>query len=229
MTKLNVKKRNETETGKQYNKRLRSSGEVPANIFGLKKDSISIAVNPIELTKIITNSKLQKNQVITLVFDEKNEENVLISDVDINLINNQIMHVDFIRVNEKQPVSINVPIKSTGTAVGQKLGGVLVNAKRTVLISCLPSDIPEYIDVDITELNIGDNIRASNLSLDSKLTLVSDPYDVLVKIESTKVSKSFDSEDLDDDAAEGDEAEGGEAEGSAEASEGDSAESGDDA
>ena len=224
MTKLNVKKRNETETGKQYNKRLRSSGEVPANIFGLKKESVSIAVNPIELTKIITNSKLQKNQVLTLVFDEKNEENVLISDVDINLINNQIRHVDFVRVDEKQPVSINVPIKSTGTAVGQKLGGVLVNAKGTVLISCLPSDIPVFIEVDITDLNIGENIRASNLSLDSKLTLVSDPYDVLIKIESTKVSKSFDSEDLDDDATESDEAEG-----SAEASGGDSDESADDA
>ena len=126
MIKLNGKKRNDTEKGKKFTKQLRKNGQLPAVIIGGAKDSIAIEINTIEYAKIIENSDYHRNQLITIVFDDQTEENVITRQVDRNRMNNQLIHVDFIRISDDQKVEIEIPVVAVGQAKGQKLGGVLV-------------------------------------------------------------------------------------------------------
>lgn len=189
MIEIKAEKRN--ELGKQAVKKLRSSGFIPATIFGLTIDPKSIKLSPIELTKVVQKSELKKNQIICINIDGENDEVVMIKDVDFNLTNNRLNHVDFIRISDAIPVIVPVPVTPQGTAKGQKLGGVLVIPKRTVLIQSLPKEIPVSIPVDISDLGIGESIRAMHLEIGDGISLVSDKNDVLLKVESTKVSKEL--------------------------------------
>ena len=83
-----------------------------------------------------------------------------------------------------------MPIRVEGTSAGQRLGGVLVKPKSTVKVKCLPNEIPVDIEVDVTPLKIGENIRTENLSLSGSQQITSNPKDILVKVESTKISKA---------------------------------------
>lgn len=192
MGTLNASQRKEKETGKKYARKIRREGEVPAVIYGDNKPPVNIFLNPIVYKKLLVGSEYKKNALFDIIVDESTTERVITKHVEVNSINNEFIHIDFLRVSEKNPIQVDVPIRIDGVSAGQRLGGVLVIQKRTVTVESLPDSIPVDIEVDITALSIGGNIRAGDLKIDDDITLISNKKDILVKVESTKVSKVAD-------------------------------------
>ena len=180
---------------------MRNQGDVPAVIYGQKKDPLSISLNPVDYIKLLNGSEFKKNVILELVTDNNQTERVITKEIKVNPINNQFIHIDFLRVDDKSPIQIDVPIRVEGIAAGQRLGGVLVKPKATVRLNCLPTEIPVDVEVDVTDLNIGENFRTEELSLQGSQEIISNPRDILVKVESTKVSKVAAQEAEGDDAA----------------------------
>lgn len=185
-----IKAKQKNESGKKSAKEIRNAGDVPAIIYGQKKSPVSISMNPVDFVKQLNNSPFKQNEIFDVEINGDQKERVIAKKISVNPINNQFIHIDFLRVDDKHPIVVNIPIRTEGVSAGQRLGGVLVKPKTTVKIKCLPSDIPVDIEVNVTGLGIGDNVRTEQLSLSGSQTIVSNPKDILVKIESTKISKT---------------------------------------
>jgi len=192
MGTLNASQRKEKETGKKYARKIRREGEVPAVIYGDNKPPLNIFVNPVVYKKLLVRSEYKKNMLFDIIIDENTTERVITKQVEVNPINNEFIHIDFLRISEKNSIQVDVPIRIDGISAGQRLGGVLVIQKRTVTVEALPDSIPVDIKVDITALSIGGNIRAEDLIIDHDVALISNKKDILVKVESTKASKVAD-------------------------------------
>ena len=190
MTTINAKEKSKNESGTKFAKQIRSNGWVPAVIYGEKQDPVSISLDPVDFVKQLNNSAYKKNQVFEIKVSDSLTERVITKEMKVNPINNQFIHIDFLRISDKKPIEINVPIRVEGTSAGQRLGGVLVKPKSTVKVKCLPTEIPVDIEVDVSPLNIGENIRTENLTVSGSQQITSNPKDILVKVESTKISKA---------------------------------------
>tara|TARA_A100001015_G_C15040052_1_gene739020 strand:+ start:2535 stop:3161 length:627 start_codon:yes stop_codon:yes gene_type:complete len=199
MTSLTAKKRDKATTGKKYAKEIRSNGLVPAVIYGDKKEPISITLDPVQFLKELNQSDFKKNQIFEISIDE-NIERVITKEINVNPINNQFIHIDFQRVKDDVSLVVNIPVKVNGISAGQRLGGVLVKPQTTVKIKCLPNEIPVNIEIDVTELKIGENFRVNEIELQGSQSILSNPKDILVKVESTKVSKTATAEPGQDEA-----------------------------
>ena len=189
MTTLKAKERQKDSIGKKFAKKIRNQGEVPAVIYGDNKEPLSISLDPVEYVKQLNHSEYKKNSIFEIEVDGSKVERVITKEINVNPMNNQFIHIDFLRVNDNHPIEINVPIRVEGISAGQRLGGVLVRPKSTIRVSCLPTEIPVDVEVDVTPLTIGENFRTQQISLEGSQTIVSNPKDILVKVESTKVSK----------------------------------------
>jgi large subunit ribosomal protein L25 len=180
----------DSESGKKFAKAIRNEGNVPAVIYGQKKPPVAISLDPVYLVKQLNASDYKRNQIFVITIDGAQSERVIAKDINVNPVNNQFIHVDFLRVNDNDPIQVNIPVRTNGISAGQRLGGVLVRPKSAVLIECLPQDIPVEIVVDVTDLKIGENIRTHQLSVSGSQKVISNPNDILIKIESTKLSKA---------------------------------------
>ena len=201
MTSLTASKREKKAIGKKYAKEIRNNGLVPAIIYGDKKDPLSIMLDPVQFLKELNQSEYKKNQIFEITID-KDLERVITKEINVNPINNQFIHIDFQRVKDDVPLVVNIPIKVNGISAGQRLGGVLVKPKSTVKIKCLPNEIPINIEIDVTKLKIGENFRVHDIELKGSQSILSNPKDILVKVESTKVSKTATAEsEQNDDSA----------------------------
>jgi large subunit ribosomal protein L25 len=187
MATLNAKLKE--KSGKKQSKKIRTEGLVPAVIYGEKLAPVSISLNPVEFVKQLNHSKFKKNQIFEVLIDNGANEKVITKEINVNPLNNQFVHIDFLRVSDTTLLSVNVPIDISGTAAGQRLGGVLVKQKTYVKVDCVPSEIPENIKIDVTKLGIGDSFRVKDI-ITSDVTISSNPNDILVKIDSTKLSKT---------------------------------------
>jgi large subunit ribosomal protein L25 len=190
MATIKAKQKSTSESGKKFAKSIRNEGRVPAVVYGEKKDPVAITVDPVEFMKELNKSDYKKNQVFELNIDDNHTERVITKEIKVNPINNQFIHIDFFRVDDAHPIQVNVPIRTTGISAGQRVGGVLVTPKRVVKVECLPNDIPVDIGVDVSGMGIGDNIRVQDLNVTGSQTVISNPKDILIKVESTKLSKT---------------------------------------
>jgi large subunit ribosomal protein L25 len=173
--------------GKGPARRQRLTGMIPAVLYGGKKDTLALSVNAKHVTKIL-RSETGHNSIFTVQLAGGNEERAMVKDWQLNPITGVLIHVDLLRIAMDVRMRVKVPVHPFGEAQGVKLqGGVFETVTREVEIECLPGDIPEEFKVDVTELMIGKQIRASDLQMDpEKLKLVSDPQRVLFHVVTLK-------------------------------------------
>jgi large subunit ribosomal protein L25 len=164
-----------TDVGKGANRRLRALGRVPGVLYGGKKETVALALDPKAIIGII-RSHGGVNTIFELgVKGAKGKENVMIREYQLEPVEHQLLHADLVRVAMDKELTLDVAIELTGTAVGVKLsGGMMDFVTRAVEISCLPKDIPETIVADISHLELGQYLRASELKLPPSVKLVSD-------------------------------------------------------
>ncbi|MGX9132862.1 50S ribosomal protein L25/general stress protein Ctc [Rummeliibacillus sp. JY-2-4R] len=158
---------------------LRKNGFVPAVVYGYQTDSTSIAVNARDFEKTLREDG--KNAVITLDI-EGNQIKAVINDAQRDTLKGQLIHLDFLAVNMSESLEVSVPIVTTGESVGVKENGVLQQPNREVTIKVKPSDIPENIEVDITNLAIGDTLTIGDIREKVNYTIVGEDDVTLVTI-----------------------------------------------
>ena len=205
---LKAQKRSEIRKNKV--KQLRNQGKIPAVIYGLETESTHVSINESEYFGSLKGN-FGKNTILDLtIVDGKKEvqEQVITYVVDKDALTRKVIHVDFLRVKEGIPVKVTVPINYNGVAPGTKLGGTLIRKMDSISIKVMPSNIPTHIDVDLSQLNIGDFISAEDV-ISEGYELVTFPKSILVRVESPRVVQEETEDDV--EAAEGEEGAEGEA------------------
>lgn len=180
---LEAKKRE--KTGTRSSRRARISGIIPATVYGKGIESLSVEVDNKIFSKIIT-SKAGHNVIITLkVPGDGKAQNipVLAHEIKRDAISGKIEHVDFYKIKMEEEIKIKVTVVLHGESVGVKLdGGILVHGLREVEVKCLPANIPDKFDVDVSALKIGGGLHVSDLKLGKGVTMVTLPTEILVSI-----------------------------------------------
>jgi large subunit ribosomal protein L25 len=153
-----------TAFGKNACRRLRASGAVPAVVYGLDRPAVPIVVPPRRIEEIL---KLEsgKNTLLKLALaKEQLQREVMIREIQRHPVTGRIVHVDFVRVDLTKKVTVHVPIRLVGTPVGVKNeGGIVDFIHRTVAAQCLPTDIPECFEVDISEVHLNQHVVVGDI------------------------------------------------------------------
>ena len=158
-------------------KELRQTGKVPAVVYGFETENTSLSVDENEFIKVIR--EVGRNGVIDLEIADGVTQ-VMVNEYQFDALKNQITHIDFIAINMQTEVTVEVQIELTGEAPGQKEGGVLEQPLFEVSVTAKPADIPETIEVDISELNIGDSIHVEDIRSKGNFVIENEDADALV-------------------------------------------------
>jgi large subunit ribosomal protein L25 len=212
------------DAGKGVARKLRAEGRVPAVLYGQGADPQPISVDARELGHLMHGGA---NVLVDLVVDGQ-EHLAMPREVQRDHIKGRYFHVDFLAVSRTQKITVNVPIRVLGDSAGVKMGGVLEHHLWEVSVECLPTDVPETIEVDVSELEIGDSIRVADLEAPEGAVITSNPEDSVIAVQQPQARVELEEEAAaaEGEAAEGEAAEegagatGAEAENAAEQSEG---------
>ena len=183
---INAKERKSKGTG--ASRRLRHKGTTPGILYGGVKDAISLEIDTKELFMQFRHEAFHAS-ILTLNLEGK-KESVILRDFQMHPVRNNIQHIDFQRINENEKINVKVPFHfvNEDTAPGVKLEGGLVSHIMTEIdISCLPKDLPQYIEVDLGELAMGESIHLSEVTVPEgvELTTLTDENDPAI----TSISK----------------------------------------
>jgi large subunit ribosomal protein L25 len=169
---LNITPRD--RAGKGIARQLRRQGLIPAVVYGQGITTTAISLDPKALTKAIsTDAGL--NTLITLRGEGVDGRVVIVKDLQFDFIRRVVTHADFHAINLQEKVHVLVPIHPVGKSVGEKEGGNLQIIRHELEVSCLPNAIPSFIEVDVTNLDIGDVLHVEDLVLPAGVTA---PHDV---------------------------------------------------
>lgn len=166
------------DKGKGAANRIRREGRIPAVLYGRGMETYSVSLNPEELKKILT-SGARENTLIGLRIKGEGSEKVghkvvMLKDLQVHPTKRKYLHADFYAVAMDVKIEVEVPIHLTGKAEGVKTGGILEQPRREVRVRCLPSDIPEFIEVDVSGLKIGDSLHVKDIPSSSKFEIVAE-------------------------------------------------------
>ncbi len=179
---LNVEKRE--KVGKQVSKQTRRMGKVPGIFYMHGEDSVAVSVD----AKQLFNAIRTEGSIVDLTFGTGDKRKCVIREVQWDPIHVRPLHVDLMGIKLTEKLQVEVPIHLTGTAVGVKLsGGILQQILRDLPIECLPADIPAHVDVDVSNLEIGQNVRIENLNLD-KIKILLDPSQTIAVVVPPKLT-----------------------------------------
>ncbi len=169
------------QTGKNANRRARVSGAIPAVVYGGGKESVAIQVDRKTLIDTL-KGHAGENPILLLKLGDK-ERHAMVRDMQRDPATRQVIHIDFQRVLMDQKIRVAVPVEIVGTAYGVKTEhGVLDFVTREVEVECLPASIPKHIDLDVTELRVGQHIEAKDLVLPEGVALLEEGDKVVVSL-----------------------------------------------
>jgi len=179
------------EQKKGPSRRLRDKGFVPAVFYGRSAENILLAVKSDELIKLHKDKK--DHAFIKLIIDDEGNKKIeklsLIKELQRQPLTGKLYHVDFYEVDEKRKITMDVALNFIGKAIGVENGGELQHLKREVKVSCLPLDLPDHIDVDVTDLEIGDSVKIRDLKVAEGVTLLDRPDTSVASVAMIKVAK----------------------------------------
>lgn len=186
---LNGQKR--TETGKKASKLLRKEGLIPCNIYGEKKDANGL---PEAFAFVVPMSELRKAvytphvYVVNLNIDGT-EHKAIIKELQFHPTTDAVLHADFYEINETKPITIGIPVNLTGHAQGVRDGGKLQLQIRKINVTAPYKSIPEKLDIDVTELELGKSIKVGSLSFEG-LEIATSKEVIVCSVRATRASRS---------------------------------------
>jgi len=206
------------DVGKGFARRTRMAGRIPGVVYGPEIDPISVAVE--ERAFRASMKTASSSSILNLNLDGK-ETKAVVRDMQRDPVTNRVIHVDFHAISMNRPINVSIPIHFTGSPIGVKVdGGIMQTTMRELEISCLPANIPDQVEIDVSELSIGDSIHVGNLKLEN-VDILAEVRQTIVVISAPTIIKAETTAE-DEEALEGEEgeavegAEGAPAEGEAE-------------
>ena len=191
MKEINVTGQKRNDTGKKASKLLRKEGLIPCNIYGEKQGengapvAMSFTCPMNELRKVIYTPHIY---VVNLNVDGENHKAIL-KELQFHPVTDALLHVDFYEINENKPITIGIPVKLTGLAQGIRDGGRMNLSIRKINVTAKYQDIPETLDIDVTELRIGKSIKVGDLSFDG-LEMATGKEVIVCSIKATRKSNA---------------------------------------
>ena len=182
MKEIVLKAKPREKMGKEHAKKLRRSGFIPAVVYGPETPSVLLEIENKSFSALLRGG-LGENVLVTLtISDQKDgERKVLIREIQRDPVKGDIVHVDFHEISLTKKLTIQVPIHLVGMAAGVKDGGILQHVLRELEVECLPTAIPEKVEVDVSNLNIGDSIHVADLKVEN-VEILSDPGSSIVTV-----------------------------------------------
>lgn len=153
--------------GKSGARQIRNEGNIPAVLYGMGMDPLSLVVEP-DALKLALSGNAGINTVLELEIDDPENPDKKLSmlkEVQRDPLRNRAIHIDFLAIDGNSPVVVHVPVNTNGRSEGERKGGKLEKLMRSVKLECLPSDIPDSIEIDVQDLDIGDSVDIADLDL----------------------------------------------------------------
>jgi len=166
------------KTGKEYSKKYRKQGYIPAVIYGQNKNT-NILISSHNFRKIYP--KLTRSTILSLKLENKNID-ALIKECDKNNLKDEFIHIDFYEIDQNKPVHVQIPLHFVGNAIGIREGGLLEKHLVNLDVECLPKDIVSYFEVNIEHLKINDSLHVKDITLDKKYKILSHQDECCCKI-----------------------------------------------
>lgn len=172
--------------GKNEAKRLRVTGRIPAVIYGAFKEPVAVSVSPKDILKVL-RGKTGHNSIFDVEVAGVERTPVIVAEEQYHPIKGTLMHIDLKRIDLTRKLRVAVPIHLFGECKGVKQqGGILDLVTRSVEVECIPDDIPDQFDIDVTELMVGANIRVSELPVRPGVRVLGAPETVIVHVVGVK-------------------------------------------
>jgi len=173
------------EVGKTTTRRLRTRGQVPAVVYGRGADPIAVSVEEDTFSRSVAAAG-RYSTLITLKIEgaeaETDSATVMVKDLQYDLVNRQIVSIDFQRISLQETIHTRVPVRHVGESPGVKQGGIVDQVTHEIVVECLPTDMPDHLEVDISDLGIGDSVRVKDLRLPSGVNVMAPEDDVVIVI-----------------------------------------------
>ena len=180
-------------------KQLRNSGQVPAVVYGYQVENTSVSVDEVEFIKVIR--EVGRNGVIDLDLNGETTK-VMVYDYQFDSLKNQITHIDFVAINMKTEVTVDVTIDVTGEAKGVEEGGIVEQPIFEVQVTATPNNIPETLEVDVSELEIGDTLYVSDVKTTGNFTIENEDDEALVTVVPPQKEEELDEDEESEETAE---------------------------
>lgn len=180
--KLNVDIRK--EQGTSAARRTRLQNKVPAVVY-----HSGVEATPLSVDKISLNKALRTGQMIFEVNVEDKDQFVLVKEIQYHPVTDEIIHIDFQKVKEDEKISLEVAVRSSGEAQGVKLGGLLVQMLNSVTIKCKPAEIPEFLEIDVTDMEMNTNLFVRDITLPTDVEMLTADDIAVVSVQEPKEEK----------------------------------------
>ncbi len=170
MATISLKATTRTDSGKGVARKIRREGNIPAVVYRGGDNATSVVIDPAEIT-LKFNRTGNRNTLVNIDL-ESGSRLCLVREVQRHPVTGNLRHIDFYEVEDDQYITVSVPVGPVGTAPGIKLGGKLQIMRRDLNVRCKPADIPATISVDVSELEVGEFIRVSQVSAPENTELI---------------------------------------------------------
>lgn len=198
-----------SDAGKGVARKLRRAGQIPAVVYGDGADSLPLSLDAHD-TLVLFQRISVENTIVSLDTDKGESIDTLVREVQVHPFRDDILHVDFLRIRKGMAVDVNVPVRLEGVPDGVRLeGGILEQIIHDLSVRCIPSKIPEVIEVDVSGLAVGESVHVSDLPTEEGFEILADPVRTICLVSMPRVAAESDTDE--DEAEDGVDAPAGDA------------------
>lgn len=190
--------------GKSGAREVRKGGNIPAILYGRGEDPIPLVVRPDELKRALSNSA-GINTVLELEIDGSEspaKKFSMVKEIQKDPIKNRVIHLDFLAIDIKKSVRVKVPVRTRGRSEGERTGGKLEKLMKTIDLECLPGDIPDLIEIDVSSLGIGGFVDITGLELGKRVKPVRDGSEKVIQVIAQRTQEAEEIEEEEEQEAE---------------------------
>ena len=209
MDLIELKTNIRTTTGNGPARRIRMTGQIPAVLYGPKTEPVLLSVNKSDLELVFKKGGIGQ-VILNLVIQQNGETTTrpaMIKELQTHPVSRNFIHIDFYEIKMDQKITAKIPVVTKGMATGVELGGMLQIIRRELEVECLPLAVPESIEIDISDLDIGDSIHVGDIRVEGEIEFLEDDNYTVVTVLSPKLEEEPEEEE---EAEEEAEKEGGE-------------------
>ncbi len=210
MELIELKTNIRTTVGNGPARRLREAGQIPAVLYGPKTESVLLSVNKNDFDLALKQGR--SGQIILNLVVQNNDETytrpAMIKELQVHPVSRNYLHIDFYEIDMDRKITVGIPIVTVGSSVGVERGGVLQIIRRELEVQCLPFEVPESIEIDVTDMDMGDSIHLEDISLDGDVEFMGESNLTVVTVLSPKLEEEpEEEEELEEEDAEKEEGE----------------------
>jgi large subunit ribosomal protein L25 len=191
-----------TTTGNGPARRIRMTGQIPAVLYGPKTEPVLLSVNKSDLELVFKKGGIGQ-VILNLVIQQNGETTTrpaMIKELQTHPVSRNFIHIDFYEIKMDQKITAKIPVVTTGIAKGVELGGMLQIIRRELEVECLPLAVPEFIEIDISDLDIGDSIHVGDIRVEGEIEFLEDDNYTVVTVLSPKLEEEEEEEAEEEEA-----------------------------